>query len=166
MKLEPIDHPFTPPLSLQNHLKKYPLEYGSNGREDWQWKADTLGWRILENAQAQEIGFVWLTSTAENPRHKDLLLAVYDPYKNHGYGNSALNFIESQVQDLSVEKIRCQVNSNRVETGLIVRKWLNRRGFKVYNRDPNPRWISLSDDEYLCKCYNPVYFFKDYSKNN
>jgi len=154
-----VVHPFTPTVLLQEHLKKYPREYGSSRREHLPWKNDTIGWQIVGDS-SNEVGFVWLLAIANTNEEKWFDIAVYDSYSNQRVASKALLFVESKVVELGIKKLKAIVTSNS-NKGKIVRRWLYNNCFKLI--DKPSVYVRIPDDEFLLKTPNPVCFEKIYS---
>jgi hypothetical protein len=157
IEFRPIQHPFTPTELLQKHLKKYSYHYGCGGRENIQWRPETIGWQFIGKGTG-EMGFAWLTVIDGKPDERDFLMAVYDEYSRKNLGNIALKFVESSLNGFGIKKLLCQVNSHQ-GIGLVVRKWLYKNGFQVIKR---PTYASMPDEQYLEKGAFVVHFQKTF----
>ena len=157
--LSQINGQFTPSPGLQRHLEKYAREYGAIGRTAQAFPNNATVWR-LECETFQECGYAWWFPRQGHPTERDITIAVFDGHAKKGGGRCALQHMERAAASSGVTALCAQVNTNSPETGLIVRRWLARIGFRLYDKSNAPGWPNMSDEDYIRRYVGPVYMKK------
>ncbi len=155
---------FTPTPALKSYLEKYPNEYGAAGRVSIQWGDWVSVWRI-ESDVSDECGYAWWWPRKDEPKAREISIAVFGGYAGKGAGGVALKHFEERACALDIATLCGQVNNNLPNTGLKVRHWLTKQGFELFDRNANPRWTHLADAEFLARYPNPIYLRKTITRN-
>jgi hypothetical protein len=158
-ELKQIEGPFTPTPPLKAHLDKYRLEHGAAGQTTQQWADSVTVWRI-ESEQSSECGYAWWWPRRDEPAARDISIAVFDIYAGKRAAAFALQHFEKVAASSGITALCGQVNSNLPNTGMKVRIWLARHGFRLFDRSTAPYWPLMSDGEYLTQYPHPIYLRK------
>lgn len=158
-ELNPVAGPFTPTPALQAHLETYILQYGAAGRTNRQWPDDATVWRI-DSDEGEECGYAWWSPRQNEPNARDISIAVFDAHAGKRAAALALQHFEEVAAASGVTALCGQVNSNLPNTGMKVRLWLARHGFRLFDRSTAPYWPHMGDGEYLTRYPHPVYLRK------
>ena len=168
--LHKIVEPFTPPPILQAHLKKYLSEYGAGERAHLPFPDSFTVWTI-ENENAEVCGFAWWGPPREDPRARDISLAVFDDHASQHAGSFAMRFLEDEARRAGITALCAQVNTTEDETGLKVRKWLVKLGFafakeSILHHAEFTTRTGESTDAFLARWARPVFFRKDMQRSD
>lgn len=158
--------PFTIPDPLKAVLLGYPLETGSGGGIGAHLPAVAV-WSITNDA-GSVVGAVWLNEQNEpNGEQRFFVnICVYDNNRSKGVGRCALRMLEGQLRKDGVQYVYAQINSNRQETGLRVRRWLHSEGYSLLREDVSARREHLSDKELIEKDPCALKFKKNLQEQN
>jgi len=151
--------PFTLPPELRAHLERHPAEHGTERGVGRQFHAGVTVWRI-DGADGTAFGYVWWIPASDDRRVREFTLAVFEPFRARGIARAALAALEAQAATVGVSALRAQVNTNAPATGLRMRRWLARRGYRVQDRRPGTDGAAGSDEEYLARAAWPVHLQK------